>query len=55
MSEPERVHKKNQATDAIYIRLKIRDVKVLDFDKMESVFKQSRDAMIGLQDQLDGG
>ena len=53
MSETDRVHKKNQASDAIYIQLKIREVKVLDFDKMESVFEQSRDAMIDLRDQLE--
>lgn len=53
MSETDRVYKKNQATDTIYIQLKIRDVKVLDFDKMESVFEQSRDAMIDLRHQLE--
>ena len=52
MSETDRIHKKKQAADAIYIHPKICDVRVLDFDKMESVFEQSEEAMRDLKQQL---
>lgn len=52
MSEKERLNKQNNATSTIYIHPKISNVRILDFDKIESVFEQSQESMLDLKRQL---
>ena len=52
LSERERINKLNKATSTIYIHPKISNVRILDFDKIESVFEQSQESMLDLKRQL---
>lgn len=52
LSEKERLNKQNKATSTIYIHPKISNIRILDFDKMESVFEQSQESMLDLKRQL---
>ena len=45
--------KRENGSPTIYIQPNIADVRVLDFDKIASVFDQSRDAMSDLKLQLE--
>ena len=45
--------KKQKTAATIYIQPEITNVRVLDFDKIESVFEQSRPAMADLKEQLE--
>ena len=45
--------KRKESSATIYVQPQIANVRVLDFDKIESVFDQSRKAMLDLKGQLE--